>query len=850
MTTRAQPASPVLVAMAESAWPALLAALSFAMATNLSDSLFAEVLQALQEFTIACNTLSLQTPRNAFLNILGKYAVPPPVVSAMQNHLEGGAGRKESVLSPDGLGISAALGVGGGANTAPSLSERNLACLKTTIATARLLSSDLDAAWHDVLEVLQNATFMLGAKRPSVGRRATAASPKIQQRTLEVRQSTEEPRSEVFDGIDSDEIAVAINVLFDSSTQMADHAFTTFLTALCRLSTEMLGADSLRPPPRTSTESERHAPLSIPSTPRTPTFPMSPSPDNRRRTSGFTVSSSAKSTEKSFSLGKLRTVGLLNINRLINHDPDFGWGVLTQHLLGVARHGSAPSTIRLQASEILGEFLLASMRSAKDSKIQHQVFEVLGGQVAVLPVSTLVSTDYDVRAAGYQTLNQILESSGHSLQVGWTTIFSMLNNVCRHVKLEPETAPQTAHAASRVSAYGKGDANLVRIAFPSLNLICTDFLSSLDPDSMRQCITSLGYFGRQQEDVNITLSAIGLMWNVSDAVQADSRDLWLELLIQLLELGKDPRSEVRGSSMQTLFRCIELYGSSLSIDLWESVWWKVVHPSLEASIGDETQVLALHSVGSIFGAFLDKLERLSSFEKLYPTLLVQTREAFETEQPKVHLASLKCLERILQAAAAHSKDKTILARVWETFLHMGVAVRTRKGYTQETLIALVRVAELLHDHLDLDMTAHKQLSETLSSTLTYSGSPEYRPDTDVMSPLQKAIFELLTSSTKIESTLLLSDLARCASLAYHSDTVETNKKIGNGKYTFVGLSKAVMPSLAQAVHRHIGDPVLLENGTLDRVLEAYETPIGLKYGCPPSSRFNDDPPLWKTVSPS
>lgn len=847
MTTRAQAIPASLSGMAESAWPALLAALSFAMATNLSDTLFAEVLQALKEFTLACNTLSLQMPRNAFLNTLGKYAVPPPVVSAMQTYLEGGAGRKDSVLSPEGLGIGAALGVGA-TTTPPSLSERNLACLKSTIATARLLSSDLDTAWHDVLEVLQNATFMLGAKRPSVARRATAASPKIASRTLEARQSIDEPRSEVFEGIDSEEIAVAINVLFDSSTQMDDRAFTTFLTALCRLSTEMIGVDALRPPLRNSGESERPGPGSVPSTPRTPSFPMSPSPDSRRRTSGFTISSSAKSTEKSFSLVKLRTVGLLNVHRLVSKDPEVGWGILTQHLLGIARHGSAPSTIRLQASETLGEFLLSSMRSAKDANIQHQVFEVLGGQVAVQPVSTLISTDYDVRSAGYQTLNQILESSGHSLEVGWTTIFSMLNDVChKEVKADTDTAPSSI-SAGRPSAYHKGDANLVRIAFPSLNLICTDFLSSLGPDAMRQCISCLGYFGRQKEDVNITLSAIGLMWNVSDAVQADSKDLWLELLLQLLELGRDTRSEVRGSSMQTLFRCIELYGSSLSADLWDQIWWKVVHPLIDASKGDESQVLALNSVGAIFGTFFDKLRRLPTFEKVYTTLLAQTREGFESDDSKVHLASLKSLERIVQAAASGPATTAILERVWETFIHMGNAVRSKEGYTQESLIALVRIASLLHDHLNLEASAQAQSSDIIGPVLTYTHSPEYRPDIDVMSPLQKAIFDLLSSSTKIKPTLLLSDLAICASLAYRADTIETSQKLGNGKYTFVGLSKAVMPLLVQIVERHIRDQDLLLSGTLDKVLAAYETPIRLKYSCPPSSRFNDDPPLWKTVS--
>jgi hypothetical protein len=801
--------SAILSGMAESAWPALLAALSFTMATNLSDTLFAEVLSALQDFTIACNTLSLWMPRNAFLNTLGRYAVPPPVVSAMQTYLENGAGRKESVISSDGL--AAALG----GRPVPSLSERNLACLKATVMTAKHLAGDLDTAWHDVLEVLQNAVFMLGAKRPSVVRRGTgiSASPRIGSSPLRTRDSIDEPRSEVFEGIDNEEISIAINVLFDSTTQMDDKAFTTFLSALCQLSSEMIGSS-------TGTVGQMDAP----ETPKSSTFPMSPSPDNRRRTSGITISSSAKSGEKSFSLGKLRIVGMLNLNRLVNKDPDVGWDILTRHLLSIARDGNAPSTVRVQASETLGDILLGSLR-AKDDRIQPLVFAVLGKQVDVHPISNLISTNYDVRSAGYHTLNQILESSGHSLQVGWTTIFGMLNDVCRtRTHLDPPNRPT---AASR------GDANLVRIAFPSLNLICTDFLSSLDHDAMRQCITCLGHFGRQREDVNITLSAIGLMWNVSDSVQADSKDLWLELLLQLLDLGRDPRVEVQSTAMQTLYKCIELYGGTLSTKLWEEVWWKVVFPLLETSTGDST-VLALTSTGSIFKAFSDKLTSLKSFDRVFSTLLVQIQQAFDTVDRNISIASLKSLESVLQSKSEN-------AGVWETFINMGDSLKAKTGYTQESILALVRISALLHDQVELSDSSQAQFSEVLRSIVTYSTSPEYRPDVDVMSPLQKAVFDLYSSSTKLTSSLILSDLARFSLLAYEVDV-----PIQKGRPSHVAVSKACMPAMSRLLRR--GKSNQLDDSTIIEVLKAYETPIRLRYGCPASCRFHDDPPLWRTVS--
>jgi len=60
-------------------WLALLAALSFLLITNLSDSLFGDVLKA----PCTAGYLALLPPRDAFLPALAKAALPPRVVAAL-----------------------------------------------------------------------------------------------------------------------------------------------------------------------------------------------------------------------------------------------------------------------------------------------------------------------------------------------------------------------------------------------------------------------------------------------------------------------------------------------------------------------------------------------------------------------------------------------------------------------------------------------------------------------------------------------------------------------------------------------------------------------------------------------
>ena len=118
---------------------------------------------------------------------------------------------------------------------------------------------------------------------------------------------------------------------------------------------------------------------------------------------------------------------------------------------------------------------------------------------------------------------------------------------------------------------------LIRIAFQSLTLVC-DNLAALSPDRLKLCVTTLGLFGRQT-DTNIALTAAeSLLWAVSDSIQLKRKDaeqepvysaLWMFLLLELLRLCTDARLEIRGGAIQTLFRTLQLYGSTLSFETSE-----------------------------------------------------------------------------------------------------------------------------------------------------------------------------------------------------------------------------------------------------------------------------------------
>ena len=78
----------VVQSIISQAWPALLAALSFIIATNLSDELFVEVLASYQAMANVSGMLGLTTPRDAFFYSLSKFAIPSRVISSLDSYIE------------------------------------------------------------------------------------------------------------------------------------------------------------------------------------------------------------------------------------------------------------------------------------------------------------------------------------------------------------------------------------------------------------------------------------------------------------------------------------------------------------------------------------------------------------------------------------------------------------------------------------------------------------------------------------------------------------------------------------------------------------------------------------------
>ena len=238
-------------AMLNAGWPALLAALSFLLTTNLSDSIFGDVLGALQTLARAAGYLALPTPRDAFLTALAKAALPPRVVAALDEPQQPSSALR-SPVSLEGLTLGLAGGGGGGATPQPpGLSPRNLACLRALVAAALFLAGTLGSSWFAVLEALQNADYVLTTRGTALpgpaphGTGAVASTPSKRggaqiEGQVEQQQRHQAAAHPLLADLDSESVQAAIQRLFDASIMLDDSAFRDFVGALCKLSSEMV----------------------------------------------------------------------------------------------------------------------------------------------------------------------------------------------------------------------------------------------------------------------------------------------------------------------------------------------------------------------------------------------------------------------------------------------------------------------------------------------------------------------------------------------------------------------------------------------------------------------------------
>ena len=286
----------------------------------------------------------------------------------------------------------------------------------------------------------------------------------------------------------------------------------------------------------------------------------------------------------------------------------------------------------------------------------------------------------EIQEKQLDTLYQLLQNSGQSFTLTWEYILEILE------------------IASKQEINDQNN-TVIKAAFQSLQLVCTDFMSVLPLSCLHRCIQTLGQFAMQKDDLNISLTTISMIWNVADFVrvkrtslleklisrqssQTESADmidaLWLALLAEVGKITADGRPEVRNGAVQSLFRVINLNGMHFKPTTWHACLWKIIFPLLEnVKVGsaksndqgakkdhipivvhhsrntaekqwDETRVLAFSGAAKVFHEYFATLMVLDGFKASWLLLLEFFEEFALNCGQEVVVASIESLKEVLE----------------------------------------------------------------------------------------------------------------------------------------------------------------------------------------------------------
>ncbi|KAJ6757310.1 NUMOD3 MOTIF FAMILY PROTEIN EXPRESSED [Salix koriyanagi] len=281
-----------------------------------------------------------------------------------------------------------------------------------------------------------------------------------------------------------------------------------------------------------------------------------------------------------------------------------------QHLRNMALNALDQSICAVLGSEQFQDYV-----SSRLQEISHEM-EAGDSQLKLLecsvisPLRVLYSStqNIDVRAGSLKILLHVLERHGEKLYYSWLNILEMLRSV--------------ADASEK---------DLVTLGFQNLRVIMNDGLTSIPAGCLHVCVDVTGAYSTQKTELNISLTAIGLLWTTTDFIakgllhgpaegketgfhdehsvinqmngdlgetlssespdkvneQAatlniiDSDKLLFCVFSLLQTLGADDRPEVRNAAVRTLFQTLGSHGQKLSKSMWEDCLWNYVFPAVD-----------------------------------------------------------------------------------------------------------------------------------------------------------------------------------------------------------------------------------------------------------------------------
>ncbi|SPO04815.1 related to MON2 Peripheral membrane protein with a role in endocytosis and vacuole integrity [Cephalotrichum gorgonifer] len=885
----------ICAAIIDECWPAILATCSTFLNAAIDSEYYHSLVRAFQKFAHVAGLLQLTTPRDAFLTTLGKAAVPPNVFTVCLNSgpLRPGtptAGPSESVggilsnarglLGRDSTSTQGSQapekGRQGSADpTIGALNTRNLLCLRALLNLGIALGPSLGESWSIILGTLQQADFVLYSCGKTPGKIPTAVKGQDAVAENEANELVSNFGGEIR------AVEVAASRLIESTVDFPNKSFVEVVQAICNL------LEAGQPEPPAGADKSQ-------SPPPTGNTLLAPAGQHRRVLSISAAAAAGPTQEDMLALAKLGDVATVNIERLLSYPPDVsGWTPLTAELIRVLNSLTMYPSVRTRAAGILVHLVLeaanvaASLGEEQRGKVQLRLLEAF--RDALLPMQaedrevsvTTHATDVEIHKIILDGLKSILENSGEALVSGWEIAFEIIGSIF----IRRTFAHGDDGKASQQAVLMTRSAKLIRSSFNSLQLICSDFLTSLPNSCFLLLVDTLYEFCTQDDDLNIALTTVTFFWVLSDFLSgrnkslsitsdvmqgrdaseleemaADSEHaasdaaLWMLLLLRLTKVTADDRLELRNSAIQTLLRIFDAYGDHLSPEAWsiciKSVLFKLLS-SIEEELEEaneedsddkdksewnETAVVVLNGISTLLANYLDVLTQHPSFNALWKDLLAHFGTLLDFRIFAVNTATFNALGKILTQTQDLKSEfgeepSECSWELWSRGIPTFKEEDEKKADNQNCLLAYVSALRDVYRLINTSLTVErvKRMLVLLREAMQQVSMGSYAADIESMTPLQAKILDAV-QMVRVDiagvPSAIVSQVSEFVALAFGQEATGW----GPQKRTFVAMSKASMGILQSLILNNATDGDIYTSGAFTAALSALSRPITLKYG--------------------
>ncbi|KAG9835654.1 hypothetical protein KCU77_g11795, partial [Aureobasidium melanogenum] len=585
-----------------------------------------------------------------------------------------------------------------------------------------------------------------------------------------------------------------------------------------------------------------------------------------------------------------------------------GWTVLVDHLIDLSITMSIPDDARRLAADILAR---CSVAVAEASTSEEPEDAALAQNMVLSSLHLLIrqvheqggdlgNVDIDIHNRVLDSVRAVLEKSGEALTAGWETILAIIGSVFDTNDAEEQ---QQHDEQNRKEGWLKLSSQFVapylgRSAFGVMQLICSDFLAPLPQTCLSPLVEILFHFASQTSDLNISLTAITLFWDVSDFLvkqqvvsglneltsgiteerlvlgherivtrSKESRPAqWVLLMYRLTDVIADERLEVRNSAFQTLLRIFKNHSVDFSNPAWqlaiETLLFKVLRENVEKQrilrsskassdviIGlDSTSSEIIGDITSLLAGQFEQMASLDAFDRLWSDLMEIFEALLSFHSSVINAPVYESLSILLGAFG--SNNHKLRQAVSRTELLWSSAVpdcsADVKGQTaeQDQYIAYVNCGRSIYGLTEKNASTDRldKLVQNMIDCVKSSSGAAYSSDVNSLTMLQQKVLEHLRAlHGNIE--LISSTLVNAASQLVSSPFTSHEKSKTN--LTFVAMSKASMDWLVELIAKDLSRPEMFQSGAVAKALEDLAIPMGLKYRWTQPGRA---PALWQKAS--